>query len=103
MTNSNKEHVKKIIAQTFEVIKKVYDTQKEEFGNSSEFCESGSRIIFPKYSGRYRNGETRISEQELRFIFVEQFNKYCKKNSWNAYYSVETPTEEKYIFLENNA
>ena len=100
MTNSNKEHVKKIIAQTFEVIKKVYDNQKEEFGNSSEFCESGSRIIFPKYSGRYRNGETRISEQELRFIFVEQFNKYCKKNSWNAYYSVETPTEEKYIFSE---
>lgn len=98
MTNSNKEHVRKIIAQTFEVIKKVYDTQKEEFGNSSEFCESGSRIIFPKYSGRYRNGETRISEQELRFIFVEQFNKYCKNNSWNAYYSVETPTEEKYIF-----
>lgn len=100
MTNSNKEHVKKIIAQTFEVIKKVYDNQKEEFGNSSEFCESGSRIIFPKYSGRYRNGETRISEQELRFIFVEQFNKYCKKNLWNAYYSVETPTEEKYIFSE---
>lgn len=100
MTNSNKDHVKKIIAQTFEVIKKVYDNQKEEFGNSSEFCESGSRIIFPKYSGRYRNGETRISEQELRFIFVEQFNKYCKKNSWNAYYSVETPTEEKYIFSE---
>lgn len=100
MTNSNKEHVKKIIAQTFEVIKKVYDNQKEEFGNSSEFCESGSRIIFPKYSGRYRNGETRISEQELRFIFVEQFNKYCKNNSWNAYYSVETPTEEKYIFSE---
>ena len=98
MTNSNKEHVKKIIAQTFEVIKKVYDTQKEEFGNSSEFCESGSRIIFPKYSVRYRNGETRISEQELRFIFVEQFNKYCENNSWNAYYSVETPTEEKYIF-----
>ena len=54
---------------------------------------------FPKYSGRYRNGETRISEQELRFIFVEQFNKYCNENnSWNAYYSVETPTEEKYIF-----
>lgn len=98
MTNSNKEHVKKIIAQTFEVIKKVYDNQKEKFGNSSEFCESGSRIIFPKYSGRYRNGETRISEQELRFIFVEQFNKYCENNSWNAYYSVETPTEKKYIF-----
>lgn len=98
MTNSNKQHVINIIDQTFEVIKKVYDTQKEDFGNSSELCKSGSRIIFPKYSGRYRNGGTRISEQELRFIFVEQFNKYCEKNSWNAYYSVE-PQQKRNIFL----
>ena len=102
MTNSNKQHVINIIDQTFEVIKKVYDTQKEEFGNSSELCKSGSRIIFPKYSGRYRNGGTRISEQELRFIFVEQFNKYCEANQWNAYYSVETPTEEKYVFSKEH-
>ena len=102
MTNSNKQLVINIIDQTFEVIKKVYDTQKEEFGNSSELCKSGSRIIFPKYSGRYRNGGTRICEQELRFIFVEQFNKYCKNNSWNAYYSVETPTEEKYVFSKEH-
>ena len=102
MTNSNKQHVINIIDQTFEVIKKVYDTQKEDFGNSSELCKSGSRIIFPKYSGRYRNGGTRISEQELRFIFVEQFNKYCEANKWNAYYSVETPTEEKYVFSKEH-
>ena len=95
---TDKEHVKEIINRTFDVIKKVYDTQKEENGNNKEFCESGSRIIFPKYSEQYRDGETRISEQELRFIFVEQFNKYCEDESWNAYYSVETPTEEKYIF-----
>lgn len=95
---TDKDRIEEIIKDTFDVIQKVYHTQREGDGNHKDFCESQSRIIFPKYSGRYRNGETRISEQELRFIFVEQFNKYCKKNSWNAYYSVETPTEEKYIF-----
>ncbi len=95
---TDKERIEEIIKDTFDVIQKVYHTQREGDGNHKDFCESQSRIIFPKYSGRYRNGETRISEQELRFIFVEQFNKYCKNNSWNAYYSVETPTEEKYIF-----
>ncbi len=102
MTNKEnelvKEHIKVIIKRTFEIIKKVYGTQKEGKGKGGDFCESGSRIIFPKYSGQYRNGETRISEQELRFIFVEQFNKYCEDKLWNAYYSVETPTEEKYVF-----
>lgn len=95
---TDKERIEEIIKDTFDVIQKVYHTQREGDGNHKDFCESQSRIIFPKYSERYRNGETRISEQELRFIFVEQFNKYCKNNSWNAYYSVETPTEEKYIF-----
>ena len=38
---------------------------------------------------------TRISEQELRFVFIEQFNKHSP-NSW--YYSVETPTVWKYRF-----
>ena len=98
-----KKHIKEILDRTFEVIKNVYDTQKEEKGNSGNFCESGSRILFPKYSEQYRNGETRISEQELRFIFVEQFNKYCQDKLWNVYYSVETPTEEKYVFSKDKA
>ena len=37
-----------------------------------------------------------MSEQELRFVFVEQFNKIAKDN--NLYYSVETPTRGKYSF-----
>ena len=32
----------------------------------------------------------------------EQFNKYCEANQWNAYYSVETPTEEKYVFSKEH-
>ena len=98
---TDKEHIEKIIKATFDVIKNVYDTQREGNGIHNDFCESQSRIIFPKYSEQYRNGETRISEQELRFIFVEQFNKYCHDYSWNGYYSVETPTEEKYVFSKD--
>ena len=33
----------------------------------------------------------------LRFVFVEEFNKYCSEN-WDAYYSVETPTSKRYDF-----
>ena len=95
---TDKERIEEIIKDTFDVIQKVYHTQREGDGNHKDFCKSQSRIIFPKYSEQYRDSETRISEQELRFIFVEQFNKYCEANQWNAYYSVETPTEEKYVF-----
>ena len=92
-----------IIGNTFNVLKKVYSIQKEgqesQFG---DFKQSGSRLVFPHYSTIYRGGETRISEQELRFVFVEQFNKYCEENSIKWYYSVETPTEHKYSFTDKN-
>ena len=29
---------------------------------------------------------------------IEQFNQYCAETGWDAYYSVETPTEWKYRF-----
>ena len=99
---TDKERIEEIIKDTFDVIQKVYHTQREGDGNHKDFCKSQSRIIFPKYSEQYRDSETRISEQELRFIFVEQFNKYCEANQWNAYYSVETPTEEKYVFSKEH-
>lgn len=91
------EHIEQIIENTFEVLKEVHSKQKE--GYNQYPSGNKSRIIFPQYRKEYRNGETRLSEQELRFIFVEQFNKYCdNKLSW--FYSVETPTEHKYIFSE---
>lgn len=96
---STKDVIESVIISTFATIKKVYDCQK---GKKSEckFCDDvGSRIVFPTYSD---GSTTRISEQELRFIFVEQFNKYVVENQEkiddDLYYSVETPTMEKYIF-----
>jgi len=48
-----------------------------------------SRLIFPKK----RDGEKRISEQELRFLLARELEKQDK-----FYYSVEAPTEDIYVF-----
>lgn len=104
-----KEIIEEIIKDTFNVIKKVYKYQRESNAVQS-LQKIGSRIIFPKYSnknkekGKSGNKEDRISEQELRFIFVEQLNYYLSKNNIsNIYYSVETPTENKYVFSEEGS
>ena len=89
---TDEDHIKKVIKRTFNVIKEVYKSQKE---GKEPIGVSDSRIIFPQK----RNEETRVSEQELRFIFVEQLNKYLQSQEgreWNIYYSVETPTYHAY-------
>ncbi len=88
-----------VVDKTFEVLKQVYETQKE--GKEASVSDRpASRLVFPHYSTKYRNGETRISEQELRFAFVEQFNIYCESKNLKLFYSVETPTELKYSFKD---
>ena len=89
-----KEIIEKIIENTFYEIERVYKYQKES--NAAQSPQKiDSRIIFPKNS----NGEDRISEQELRFIFVEQLEYYLSKNNIsNICYSLETPTKKKYVF-----
>ena len=55
--------------------------------------ETKAGVIFPKYRNK---SDLRVSEQEMRFAFVEAMRKHkCAKN-WN--YSVETPTRRKYDF-----
>ena len=103
---TNEEHIENVINRTFEIIKKVYDNQREKEGLKNAI--NGSRILFPKKrenkKGKY---ETRISEQELRFVFVEQLNKEIgvinngkSGVNWDVYYSVETPTEDRYYFKD---
>ena len=92
------KHIGAIIDQTFKTLRLVYANHQE---NSPRKPDVGiSRIIFPQYSEQYRNGETRLSEQELRFLFVEKFNQYCDFYDLPWFYSVETPTEYKYVFSE---
>ena len=113
MTHSELEKIiNAIIDETFKVIKNVYNNQKErpkESQNPSESKPSDvcSRIIFPLYRQQETMNRNRISEQELRFIFVEQFNAYIEKEKANSpeltnlYYSIETPTNKRYIFSKD--
>lgn len=82
------------------VLKRLSTMDFERNGGSSQ-----GRLIFPNtfpskkedkiYSEEELLKYTRISEQELRFLFVEEFIRLSSKE---FFYSVETPTEKKYRF-----
>lgn len=92
-------HISKMIDQTFELVKLIY--QHHNAANISaqplSWGDTGSRLIFPKN----RKGNTRVSEQELRFAFVEVFNQYVRQNGLDWFYSVEEPTRCDYGFSGN--
>lgn len=96
-----KSRVIQILDKTFSVIDEVYKNHREDVV-FQESAGSRSRLVFPRYSLKHKNdaerkAESRISEQELRFAFVEQLNALCDKNKWPYYYSVETPTDNRYV------
>ncbi len=97
-------HIENIIKETFDIIDKLYDTNKED--SNGLFSSVKSRLVFPKYRDKdnSKNSKIRLSEQELRFLFVERFNNYCEKNKskLNLFYSIETPSEEPYKFGEDS-
>ncbi len=85
-----------IISMAFAKISAVYQHNREVSKQNNTFKVSdGSRLVFPCYR---RNDRTRVSEQELRFAFVEAFYEYCSnpQHSANYYYSIETPTRDLY-------
>lgn len=86
-----RNEVDAIIEKTFDRLQKAYQNSK------SNALQCDSSLIFPKY----RNGELRISEQELRCAFVEEFKDSAYANNKNWHYSIETPTREKYSFSED--
>ena len=92
-TKDNKEIILDIISEAFKHVKNAYELSKEP--NSSK----DSRLIFPKK----RDESIRVSEQELRFAFVEEFLKYVKKKKKDWYYAVEVPTEDVYDFSDKEA
>ena len=86
-------HINNIICETFKSLSESYSQTK---GVDNKI----GRMIFPTYGGDNNNEEVRVSEQELRFTFVEKFIEYCDKNKLEYLYSVETPTNDKYFFSE---
>jgi hypothetical protein len=101
-TEELKKTIDNIITKTFTRLENVYLKHKERFSDTLPLSpsENESRLVFPAYyydeSGEKKPKGTRISEQELRFAFVEEFNYYCRENKINLYYSVETPTKNTY-------
>jgi hypothetical protein len=107
---TDKEHIENVILRTFDILKEVYNNQQELEPPKQTNKKSRSRILFPMKRGEYGKNRNktnkpgvRISEQELRFIFVEQLNIEIGSNgsNWDVYYSVETPTIKKYYFKKN--
>ena len=84
-----------IVVDAFSRINYAYQYHREGVINDDSAPKTGetkTRIVFPHFT----NGETRISEQELRFAFVEAFNASQAVKDNNLFYSVETPTRLKY-------
>ena len=78
-TDDLQAKIEQVIDKTFEILRS---------GNSQ------TRLVFATYS----NDNRRVSEQELRFVFVEQLQQILK--DYDLYYSVETPTKSRYLFSE---
>ena len=93
-------HIKNILFKTFEYLYGIYPAEGTLFTN-----DGPRRLIFPSYSDEEKDGEISVSEQELRFAFVDVLNDYCQNddnNASNLRYSVETPTNGKYRFKDTD-
>ena len=55
-------------------------------------------LVFPEYTRGNQKGSIRVSEQELRQLFIEELTRYVKNTSIDLQYSVETPTIDGYRF-----
>lgn len=99
------EVVNEIINLTFNRLEFVYQYHRESpnLREIIKFEEGKSRLVFPMYGEHHTPSfETRISEQELRFAFVETFYEYCKSKDLDLFYSVETPTRGRYSDFKSN-
>lgn len=92
-----KDIINEVTDQTFDQIGKVYENRQE--GKTTSDVGVGTRLIFPHYRKENEEIKIRVSEQELKQIFIENFNNYCK-DKYDLFYSVETPTEYKYSFSD---
>lgn len=86
-----KTYIGEIVDLSFKRLNDIYKANKERRTSPV------SRLIFP----HLRNDTLRISEQELRFVFVEVFNQYCAAKGLLLFYSIETPSIDTYNFSED--
>lgn len=82
-------YICEIVDLSFKRLNEIYKANKDRRTSSV------SRLVFPHYR---KSKALRISEQELRFVFVEVFNQYCDEKGLNLFYSIETPSNDAYNF-----
>ena len=83
-------NVEELIIETFKKAVHMIEENKEYTSLSGK-----PKIIYPCYSQKLGSGKTRISEQEIKQLFIQTLIE-DKKNDF--YFSVETPTEYRYVF-----
>lgn len=66
-------------------------------GNLATVEKSGLKLIFPLRSNDNEVDKRRISEQEIRFLFIRAID---NAKDFDGYYAVETPTVMKYRFKD---
>lgn len=94
-----------LVKRTEELVNDAYRCHKEEDPKGTSNITS---LVFPKYSAdedesqdkQKKKNKTRISEQELRFAFVQAFHEYKCTHNCNYQYGVEVPTKDKYLFTK---
>ena len=91
-----RKDIEEIIKDAFKRIKYAYNHHCEGQTNDDTDPYEGeikTRLVFPNYADKKT---IRISEQELRFAFVEAFNDSPVVKEQKLFYSIETPTEKSY-------
>jgi len=78
------EYLLELVHETSEELLKIYFNKPNR----------KTRLKFPIY----KNGEIRISEQELRFVMTNLNGQFSHPN---LYYSIETPTDNDYAFYKD--
>ncbi len=79
-----------------EIEKLIEESLKEVVRLVQNLTPRESKIIIPKY----RKDDNRYSEQELKQIFLSLLEKTGDRNT--VYYSVETPSKNRYRFADKN-
>ncbi|MCR4815904.1 MAG: hypothetical protein K5842_01805 [Bacteroidales bacterium] len=84
----NKQKIQQVIDN---VIDSTFKSIEALFKNKNRFARN-TRLCIPSYHHGSNENKIRLSEQELRFLFVEEFNKNADVKKLDLRYSVETPT-----------
>lgn len=94
MDKTLKDVIDEVIESAFQSITNLY--------NSKDGSVQSTRLRYATYKHSDNKDKPRLSEQELRFLFVEEFCKNSLVKKLDLHYSVETPTNGWYNFTGRN-